>query len=120
MLSDTSALLAPIRRERGGKQVATLARRAMVSSATRVETIGRIRRKLPGAEADIRALEMMFVPLDAAEADIAISPLAAHHGVLSLGDCAGLPEGALRTPPLLTADRVWATLGLPVEVRLIR
>ncbi len=38
----------------------------------------------------------------------------------SLGDRACLALAGLRALPVLTADLGWATLGLPIEVRLLR
>jgi PIN domain nuclease of toxin-antitoxin system len=45
---------------------------------------------------------------------------AAKAGVLSLGDRACIQLAQSMNAPVLTSDRVWATLGLAVKVKLIR
>jgi ribonuclease VapC len=42
------------------------------------------------------------------------------HLGLSLGDRACLALGIAKNLPVLTADKIWTELRLPVEVRLIR
>lgn len=58
-----------------------------------------------------------------------VAPMAARAGLLmvthrrqgiSLGDAACLAAAEILRLPVLTADRAWAGLGLPVEVRLLR
>ncbi len=85
-----------------------------------METIAWVRRNDPDAEAGLRAAQLPVLACGSPEAEIAIRLLAAHHGRLSLGDCACLATAEVHGLPVLTADRIWAGLGLPVEVRLIR
>lgn len=78
---------------------------------------------LRGPEREATALArigLMLIPFDGVLALRASGMLARHRGTLSLGDCARLATAELRNFPVHTADRIWATLGLPIEVRLIR
>jgi PIN domain nuclease of toxin-antitoxin system len=88
VIVDTSALLAMIRREVGAPMVGALAPHAGVSLVTWVEIISWIRRRMPVSEPRITELELQVHPFRPAEAEAAFRPLAAHHGRLSLGDCA--------------------------------
>jgi len=86
--------------------------------------LGKVREKgRDGAKihAALRALGLVILPFDEENAALAgeLGPLAKSHG-LALGDRACLAQAVCRRMPVLAADRVWATLGLEVEVRVIR
>lgn len=67
-----------------------------------------------------RAFRIPLVPFGEEQAEVAQQLLWQQRRVISLGDAACLATAKTLGKPVLTADRIWATLPLPVEVRLIR
>lgn len=120
ILLDASAVLALLQAEPGAEVVAEAIETAMISAVTRTEILGRLARFGGDGTPALDRLSLPVLSFTAAEADAAARLLAAHRGILSLGDCACLATAARQALPVLTADRVWATLGLATEVRLIR
>lgn len=120
MLLDASAVLALLRQEPGAEVTAAALPMAAISAVNWTEVVAKL---LPGPADLLEAWEALQIPVldfDATTAGDAARLLAAHRGILSLGDCACLATAARQALPVLTADRVWATLGLATEVRLIR
>jgi PIN domain nuclease of toxin-antitoxin system len=121
---DASALLALLFEEPGHEQVAVAADGASVSTVNLAEVLTRFVRSGHPIAAVLEGLEsytIEWVPFDdahAAEAAV-LWPLTRQAG-LSLADRACLALAIDRGLPVLTADRAWAGLGLPVDVRLIR
>jgi ribonuclease VapC len=120
MLLDASALTAMFLREPGQEVVAALAPRALMTAPNLVEVLSH--RAL--AENDvIRAVNMLQLTVLAFgpdQAGPAATLLRSYRGRLSLGDCACIATAQLLGIAVLTADRIWATLPLGIEVRLIR
>lgn len=122
---DASALLALIHDEPGAELVEPALPGARLSAVNLAEVVG----KLVDAGRDGAAVRSLL-----SAAGVVVEPLTAQDGelagvlrsvpggrALSLGDrcCLAL---TLRTDPssVLTADRAWADLDLPLTVRLIR
>ncbi|MBF6618914.1 MAG: type II toxin-antitoxin system VapC family toxin [Patulibacter sp.] len=122
---DASAVLALIHGEPGADTVAEALPGARIGAANLAEVVGklvdlgadakRVRRLLGSAGVTVESVT-------AEDAELAGALREVPGGrQLSLGDrcCLAL---AVRsgTAPVLTADRAWAGLGLPLDVRLIR
>ena len=74
-----------------------------------------------GMREDLEALGLRIVPFSAEEAEIAAQLWQKTRQIgLSLGDRACLSTGIRLDSTVLTADKIWATLNLPVAVRCIR
>jgi len=122
---DASAVLALLHDERGADVVVAALAGSVLGAANLAEVVG----KLVDLDQDVTALVgllesagVAIAPVTRSDAELAGALRSLDGGrALSLGDrcCLAL---ALRHDPaeVLTADRAWADLDLPVAVRLIR
>lgn len=122
---DASAVLALVHDEPGADEVAKALPGAILGAVNLAEVVG----KLVDADVEAQQLRMLLVsagvsiePFGADDAELAGALRSVAGGrALSLGDrcCLAL---AVRSDPaeVLTGDRVWARLDLPVRVVLFR
>ena len=121
---DSSALLAFIHGEPGGEVVAGVVGEACISSVNLAEVVTKLVERTGSLALAQAALGMAnvevvdFDRLQAAQAGALVTRTRSRG--LSLGDRACLTLASRAAAPVLTADRIWATLKLDVEVRLIR
>lgn len=121
---DASAILALLNQENGSEKVARLIDNAIISSVNLSEVIA----KLADAgitEEDIQQilfnLNLEVVPFSKEQGFRAgmLRPSTKLIG-LSFGDRACLALGISLNLPILTADRLWASLSLEVEIQVVR
>jgi PIN domain nuclease of toxin-antitoxin system len=121
---DASALLALLFGELGHDRVAVAADHASVSTVNLAEVLTRFARDGYPVAAVLQRLEtyaIEWVPFDDAHAaEVATLWPQTRRAGLSLADRACLALALDRGLPVLTADRAWAGLGLPLEIQLIR
>jgi ribonuclease VapC len=121
---DASALLAFLFAEKGHEQVAEQLEDSCISTVNLAEVASRFARDGHDPRELCRrivASPIEIVPFLTGDAEIAAAlvPVTQEYG-LSLGVRACLALAMSRQIPVLTADRAWASLQLPVTVRLIR
>lgn len=121
---DASALLAFLQNEPGCDQVEAALTETVICSVNWAEVIQKsiaAAVDVNGMREDLEALGLRIVPFSAEEAEIAAQLWQkTRQAGLSLGDRACLSTGIRLDAPVLTADKIWATLNLPVAVRCIR
>ncbi len=122
---DTSALLALLNEEAGAEVVeeavsagATIGAVNLAEVVTKLAEHGVTEAEISEA---LQPLSLRVAPFDEslAYATGALRPVTRRFG-LSLGDRACLALGVALKAEVLTADRTWEKLGLPVTVRLVR
>lgn len=122
---DASAILAMANDEPGADVVADRLDGAILCTVNLAEVVG----KLVDIGADsgrfielLHATGVVIEPLDAHDAQLAGALRSVPGGTsLSLGDRCCLAVASRCDPPeVLTADRAWTQLDLPLQVRLIR
>lgn len=121
---DSSAILALVFQEPGREHVAVALPGALISSVNLTELISKmLDRGLSLEQVDDQMNDFSVVTVNF-DGDLAIQAgvlrAATRHRGLSLGDRACLALAIREGLPVMTADRAWSDLDLPVEVVLIR
>jgi len=121
---DTSAILAVFLGELGSERVTRHLFKALTCSVNLTEVVTKMLDKsvaVPDIEGAVSELCGEIIDFDR---DLAIQAgllrAATRHRGLSLGDRACLALAMREKLPVMTADRAWSDLDLPVEVVLIR
>jgi ribonuclease VapC len=121
-VADTSALLAVVQNERGAAEVLRY-ESLLVSPVILAETLSKAAAKGYAPDAvgqDLEEIGVVALPMlpDDVRAVVALHRLA--RVSVSLADRFCLALAIERRQPVLTADRAWTSLGLPLDIRLIR
>jgi ribonuclease VapC len=121
---DSSVILAHIGGELGSERAAAFFGDALISAVNLAEVVGKLVERGISLDVVRQALSLyglQVVPFDEelAERTGGLRPQSRSQG-LSLGDRACLALALRAALPVLTADRGWKDLNLPVEVELLR
>ena len=121
---DASAVLAFVQDEPGGNAVEAVLGRSLISTVNWAEVAQKslVRGvEIVGLRQDLQASGLRLAPFTMDQADIAAQLWSQTRQLgLSLGDRACLALGLSSNLPVLTADRAWQQLSLPIEVRIMR
>jgi len=124
---DSSAVLAYIQSEPGMDTVERLVAAsddAFIAAVNLAEVVTKLVDRGaddPTIRAGLATLHLLAIPFDEELAyETGFLRRSTRQAGLSLGDRACLALGVQLGAPVLTTDRSWALLGLPVEVRVIR
>lgn len=116
--------MAALLQEPGHERVGPILRRSYISSVNLAEVLSRLLRDgadLDRVSLDLELAGLTVVPFDRNQARRAAELVPSTQSAgLSLGDRACLALAIELGLPAMTADRVWATLELDVEIQLIR
>jgi ribonuclease VapC len=121
---DASAAVCYIRRERGWDNFPPYLPLGIMSVVNYAEVVQRLLRENANGETRAQALLDAGLLLIDADRDVAVA-VAMLEGTtrqqgVSLADRFCLALAMSRKLPVLTADRPWDALGLPVEIKLLR
>ncbi|AFZ56072.1 type II toxin-antitoxin system VapC family toxin [Anabaena cylindrica FACHB-243] len=121
---DASALLAYLQDEPGGEAVEAVLAESVISSVNWAEVVQKAIAAgvlVDGMRDDLDALGMKIEPFTPEDGLLTgqLWQQTRQYG-LSLGDRACLSVGLRLGIPVLTTDRIWANLGLTLDVRVIR
>ena len=121
---DSSAVLALINHEEGENKVQAITKDSIISTvnysevATVLNTLG-----MPCQEIEeiFPELGIKIIPFETSHALLAAEfRMKTKHKGFSLGDRACLALGKISNLPVLSADKIWKTLELDLEILLIR
>lgn len=121
---DSSALLAYIKAEPGAEVVKESIGDAVISAVNFAEAVSKLVDR--GGTLNEARIVLGFAPVDIVDFDHRLAEragaliLKTRRKGLSLGDRACLALAERERLPVLTGDKAWAQLDLPIEVRLIR
>ena len=121
---DASALLALLLKEHGHERVAERLSGSLISAVNYSEVLARVARLRIAPDAlhpRLTELGMSVVSFDEQQAVVAaqIREIARAAG-LGLADCCCVALALTKQLPVMTADRIWKTLGFELDVVLIR
>jgi PIN domain nuclease of toxin-antitoxin system len=121
---DASALLAYLRAEPGSEAVDGVLGAALITSVNWAEVLQKSLSagvEVEGLRQELQALGLAVEPFSAGDADTAalLWPQTRNLG-LSLADRACLSLALRLNLPVLTCDRLWAELTLPLRIQLLR
>lgn len=121
---DASALLAYLRAEPGSEAVDGVLGSALITSVNWAEVLQKSLSagvEVEGLRQELQALGLAVEPFSAGDADTAalLWPQTRNLG-LSLADRACLSLALRLNLPVLTCDRIWAELTLPLRIQLLR
>lgn len=121
---DTSAILALLNQETGSEEISQFIDNAAISAVNLSEVIAKLAEAGIPAE-DIRQilgnLNLEVIPFNEEQAFKAgmMRPATKSIG-LSFGDRACLALGIFLNQPVLTTDRLWGSLSVGIEIRVVR
>ncbi|MBV8508019.1 MAG: type II toxin-antitoxin system VapC family toxin [Alphaproteobacteria bacterium] len=124
MVADASAILAALKNEPFNNVDPRRLVGATISAVNFCEVLSKLHDdglNDAQAHAAVSRMDLRVIPFDGSQARTAAQlRCTTRHAGLSLGDRACLALGDRLRRPVVTADRIWANLGVGVEILVIR